>query len=46
MKKEKSFRERVEAGTSKEELMKCYSLDEDHYQRILKSLANIKSQPK
>jgi len=38
MKKEWSFRERLEAGTSKEELMKCYALSEDQYKRVLESL--------
>jgi hypothetical protein len=41
MKKERSFRERLKAGSTKEELMKYYALSEVQYQRVLKSLANI-----
>jgi len=39
MKKELSFRERLEAGTSKEELMRSYALSEEQYRRVLESLA-------
>ncbi len=42
MKKERSFRGRLDAGATKEELMKYYALSEVQYQRVVESLANIR----
>jgi hypothetical protein len=41
MKKERSFRGCLDAGVTKEELMKYFALSEDQYQRVVESLSKI-----